>query len=77
MLLIYPPGARAAEPPLGIARLAGYLREKGRPARCLDLGLEGILYLLGEAAEGTGSAGAAERPGADEPAGRPGVAGPA
>jgi len=77
MLLIYPPGARAAEPPLGIARLAGYLREKGRPARCLDLGLEGILYLLGEAAEGTGSAGAAEKPGADEPAGRPGVAGPA
>jgi hypothetical protein len=47
MLLIYPPASRSAEPPLGIARLAGILRAAGLAARCLDLCQEGIEYLLG------------------------------
>ena len=47
MLLIYPPAARSTEPPLGIARLAGFLRRNGVPARCLDLCQEGLDYLLG------------------------------
>jgi len=47
MLLIYPPGARSTEPPLGIARLAGFLERNGVPARCLDLCREGLDYLLG------------------------------
>ncbi|MBL8965981.1 MAG: radical SAM protein [Spirochaetaceae bacterium] len=46
MLLIYPPGARSPEPPLGIARLAGYLRSRGRSVRCLDFCQEGLEYLL-------------------------------
>ena len=47
MLLIYPPAARSTEPPLGIARLAGFLAQNGMPARCLDLCREGLDYLLG------------------------------
>ena len=47
MLLIYPPAARSTEPPLGIARLAGFLNRNGVPARCLDLCQEGLDYLLG------------------------------
>jgi radical SAM superfamily enzyme YgiQ (UPF0313 family) len=47
MLLIYPPSARSPEPPLGIARLAGFLRKEGREARCVDLCQEGIEFLLG------------------------------
>lgn len=47
MLLIYPPVARSTEPPLGIARLAGFLHRHGVPARCLDLCQEGLDYLLG------------------------------
>ena len=47
MLLIYPPAARSAEPPLGIARLAAYLRSRGLEASCLDLCQEGVDYLLG------------------------------
>jgi hypothetical protein len=47
MLLIYPPAARSTEPPLGIARLAGFLHGNGMPARCLDLCYEGLDYLLG------------------------------
>ena len=46
MLLIYPPAARSTEPPLGIARLAGFLHRNGVPARCLDLCQEGLDYLL-------------------------------
>lgn len=53
VLLVYPPGVRCCEPPLGIARLAGLLRGQGVPARCLDLGREGIDYLLALPAEGT------------------------
>lgn len=47
MLLIYPPGARSCEPPLGIARLAAFLKDCGREARCLDLCRESMDYLLG------------------------------
>jgi radical SAM family protein len=47
MLLIYPPAARSTEPPLGIARLAGFLNRNGVPTRCLDLCQEGLDYLLG------------------------------
>src|SRR5512139_4336159 len=46
MLLIYPPAARSTEPPVGIARLAGFLHRNGVPARCLDLCQEGLDYLL-------------------------------
>ena len=46
MLFIYPPAARSAEPPLGIARLAGLLRSRGLRAGCLDLCQEGLDYLL-------------------------------
>jgi hypothetical protein len=47
MLLIYPPAARSTEPPLGIARLAAFLKGAGRDAQCIDLCREGIDYLLG------------------------------
>jgi hypothetical protein len=47
MLLIYPPAARSSEPPLGIARLAAFLRSAGREAECIDLCREGIDFLLG------------------------------
>jgi hypothetical protein len=47
MLLIYPPGARSVEAPIGIARIASFLRLSGQEARCIDLCAEGIEYLLG------------------------------
>jgi radical SAM family protein len=47
MLLIHPPAARSTEPPLGIARLAGFLDRNAVPSRCLDLCREGLDYLLG------------------------------
>jgi hypothetical protein len=47
MLLIYPPAARSTEPPLGIARLAGFLARNGVRTRCLDLCRGGLDYLLG------------------------------
>lgn len=46
MLLIYPPIARPCEPPAGIAKLSGVLREHGIKCTTLDANLEGILYLL-------------------------------
>ena len=51
MLLIYPPVAKPCEPPAGIALLAGTLRGNGLPCRLLDANLEGLLFLLGSAAE--------------------------
>jgi len=51
MLLIYPPVAKPCEPPAGIALLAGALRGNGLPCRLLDANLEGLLFLLGSAAE--------------------------
>ncbi|MFN2366299.1 MAG: radical SAM protein, partial [Desulfurivibrionaceae bacterium] len=47
MLLIYPPLAKACEPPAGLALLAGALRGHGLPCTMLDANLEGQLHLLG------------------------------
>lgn len=46
MLLIYPPLAKACEPPAGIAKLAGALRAHHLPCALLDANLEGLLFLL-------------------------------
>ena len=46
MLLIYPPVVRSTEAPLGIARLAGFLRSRARSVCLLDLNHEGLEYLL-------------------------------
>ncbi len=49
MLLIFPPLAKACEPPPGIASLAASLRANGLPCRLLDANLEGQLWLLDQA----------------------------
>lgn len=54
VLLIHPPVAKACEPPGGIARLAGCLKEHGIGCTVLDANLEGQLRLLAEAAEPAG-----------------------
>lgn len=46
MLLIFPPVAKACEPPAGIARLAAALQAHGVVCRLLDANLEGQLWLL-------------------------------
>ncbi len=46
MLLIFPPVAKACEPPAGIARLAASLKAHNVPCRMLDANLEGQLWLL-------------------------------
>jgi hypothetical protein len=46
MLLIFPPIAKACEPPAGIARLAGALKANGITCRLWDANLEGQLWLL-------------------------------
>ncbi|MGB9080326.1 MAG: radical SAM protein [Desulfuromonadaceae bacterium] len=46
MLLIFPPLAKACEPPAGIARLAAALKAHGVPCRTLDANLEGQLWLV-------------------------------
>jgi radical SAM superfamily enzyme YgiQ (UPF0313 family) len=46
MLLIFPPLAKACEPPAGIARLAAALKVHDIPCRLLDANLEGQLWLL-------------------------------
>jgi hypothetical protein len=46
MLLIFPPIAKASEPPAGIARLAASLKAHGFKCRLLDANLEGQLWLL-------------------------------
>ncbi len=46
MLLIFPPLAKACEPPAGIVRLAAHLKAHGLPCRLLDAHLEGQLWLL-------------------------------
>ena len=46
LLLIHPPAARAAEPPLGTAVLLSHLRRKGATAEAIDSNLEAYLYLL-------------------------------
>jgi hypothetical protein len=47
MILIYPPVAKACEPPAGITKLAGFLDANGVDCLLLDLNLEGTLHLLG------------------------------
>ena len=47
MLLVHPPACRSTEAPLGLARLAGFLRANGIEVHCLDLNQEGFEYLLG------------------------------
>ncbi len=47
MLLIFPPLAKACEPPAGVTRIAGFLRGNGQKCRIWDANLEGQLYLLG------------------------------
>ncbi len=46
MLLIFPPLAKACEPPAGITRLAGFLRGNDQACTLWDANLEGQLYLL-------------------------------
>ena len=46
MLLVFPPVAKASEPPAGIVRLAALLKSHGVPCRLLDANLEGQLWLL-------------------------------
>ncbi|MBP2677859.1 MAG: radical protein [Deltaproteobacteria bacterium] len=46
LLLIHPPAARPAEPPLGTAVLLSHLRRKGATAEAIDANLEAHLYLL-------------------------------
>lgn len=46
MLLIFPPVAKACEPPAGIAQLAATLKHHQIPCRLLDANLEGLLWLL-------------------------------
>ncbi len=46
MLLVFPPLAKACEPPPGIASLAASLMAHGVPCRQLDANLEGQLWLL-------------------------------
>ena len=46
VLLIHPPVAKPCEPPPGIARLAGALKNAGIRCRAVDLGLEGFLDLV-------------------------------
>ncbi|MDD2499749.1 MAG: radical SAM protein [Geobacter sp.] len=46
MLLIFPPIAKACEPPAGIARLAGALQANKIPCRLWDANLEAQLWLL-------------------------------
>jgi len=46
MLLIFPPAAKACEPPAGIAKLAGALKAHQIPCTLLDANLEGQLFLL-------------------------------
>ncbi|MDD2365884.1 MAG: radical SAM protein [Desulfuromonadaceae bacterium] len=46
MLLIFPPLAKACEPPAGIVRLASFLNDHGISCRMLDANLEGQLWLL-------------------------------
>jgi hypothetical protein len=46
MLLIFPPIAKACEPPAGLTRLAGALQANGVACRLWDANLEGQLWLL-------------------------------
>ena len=49
LLLLYPPAAKASEPPPGIARLIGTLKSRGIEVKGLDLNLQCTLDLLQQA----------------------------
>ena len=51
MILIYPPVAKACEPPAGIAKLSGALDHHGIRHTVLDANLEGQLFLINSARE--------------------------
>jgi hypothetical protein len=53
MLLIYPPVSKPCEPPAGIAKLSGALKQHGVKHRVVDANLEGLLYLLDNARSAT------------------------
>ena len=46
MLLVFPPLAKASEPPAGIARIAGYLKAHNQQCQLWDANIEAQLYLL-------------------------------
>ncbi|MFA6414018.1 MAG: radical SAM protein [Syntrophales bacterium] len=46
LLLIHPPVSKPCEPPAGIARLAGALREHGVSCTVIDANVEGLHFLL-------------------------------
>lgn len=46
ILLIHPPVSKPGEPPAGIAKLAGALKDHGRHCRVIDANIEGLQYLL-------------------------------
>jgi len=45
-LLVFPPASDPAHPPLGIASLAGYLRDKGQDVTLLDLNISAYHHFL-------------------------------
>jgi hypothetical protein len=47
ILLIYPPVAKPSEPPAGIARLAGFLKDNYIGVKTIDASLHGLLYFMG------------------------------
>ena len=51
VILIYPPVAKACEPPAGIAKLSGALDHHGIKHTVLDANLEGQLFLINSARE--------------------------
>ncbi len=48
IVLINPPVAKPSEPPAGIARLAGALRQSGLDCRVIDANIGGLNFLLGK-----------------------------
>ncbi len=50
IILIHPPVVKLSEPPAGIAKLAGCLKTNGVNHRVIDANLEGVLFLLKNAA---------------------------
>ena len=48
ILLLYPPQAKAGEPPAGLALLAASLRAAGIGVTCCDLNIEALYHLLGQ-----------------------------
>ena len=51
IILIHPPVAKAAEPPAGIAKLSSCLKAYNISHQVIDANLEGMLYLLQNAAQ--------------------------